>query len=202
MTAASDDRHADPLQDAEDVAPDPVVEGAQDAHDVLPEHGTLRGRNHRLGGRSARFPACRAHFRWISLPLRRGRRRSTPGRGLRGPDFTAAGLSPARSTHLDWTHLLYTRIEHRRPTPVSEVFGLDAVSLTWFGAAAVASMLVFYWLEPRSPWYSLWFGVGCAASSAYGWLAGTWPFGVVEGVWAIVAFVRCRQRLRAEGTGH
>jgi len=24
----------------------------------------------------------------------------------------------------------------------------------------------------------------------YGWLAGTWPFGVVEGVWALVAFRR------------
>lgn len=63
-------------------------------------------------------------------------------------------------------------------------------ALTAFGAAAVSAMLVFYWLEPRSPWFSLCFAVGCAASSAYGWLSGTWPFGVVEGVWAIVAVVR------------
>ena len=54
-------------------------------------------------------------------------------------------------------------------------------ALTAFGAAAVTAMLMFYWLEPRSPWFSLCFAVGCAASSAYGWLSGTWPFGVVEG---------------------
>lgn len=58
-------------------------------------------------------------------------------------------------------------------------------------------MLALYWLEPRSPGYSLGFGAACAASSVYGWLSGTWPFGVVEGVWAIVAVVRWRQRLAA-----
>lgn len=68
--------------------------------------------------------------------------------------------------------------------------------LTWFGATAVASMLVFYWLEPRSPWFSLCFGISCLASSLYGWLAGTWPFGVVEGVWAVVAGARWWQRMR------
>ena len=26
--------------------------------------------------------------------------------------------------------------------------------------------------------------------SAYGFLQGAWPFGLVEGVWAVVAFVR------------
>lgn len=71
------------------------------------------------------------------------------------------------------------------------------MALTWFGAAAVGSMLLFYWLEPRSPWFSLCFGLGCAASSSYGWLAGTWPFGVVEGVWALVAIARWWQRLHA-----
>ncbi len=30
------------------------------------------------------------------------------------------------------------------------------------------------------------FALACAASSLYGWLAGTWPFGVVEGGWALV----------------
>ena len=78
---------------------------------------------------------------------------------------------------------------------------MDAAGVTWFGAGAVASMLVFYWLEPRSPWYSFCFGLGCLASSTYGCLAGTWPFGVVEGIWAIIAFVRWRQRLRDGGRG-
>ncbi len=73
--------------------------------------------------------------------------------------------------------------------------------LTWFGAAAVTAMLVLYWLEPRSPRYSLGFAAACAASSLYGWLAGTWPFGVVEGVWAVLAVVRWRQRTRAGDAG-
>jgi hypothetical protein len=62
--------------------------------------------------------------------------------------------------------------------------------LTLFGAVAVAFMLLFYTLEERSPWWVLAFALACAASSVYGWLAGTWPFGVVEGVWALVAFRR------------
>lgn len=34
------------------------------------------------------------------------------------------------------------------------------------------------------------FALACAASSLYGWLAGTWPFSVVEGIWATVALRR------------
>jgi hypothetical protein len=34
------------------------------------------------------------------------------------------------------------------------------------------------------------FALACVASSYSGWLAGTWPFGVVEGVWAAVALRR------------
>jgi hypothetical protein len=36
------------------------------------------------------------------------------------------------------------------------------------------------------------FGCGCLLSSAYGFLAGTWPFGVVEVIWAAIAFDRYR----------
>ena len=72
--------------------------------------------------------------------------------------------------------------------------------LTLFGAVAVACMLLFYALEERSPWWVLAFALACAASSVYGWLAGTWPFGVVEGVWALVAFRRwLRYRARDQG---
>jgi hypothetical protein len=60
--------------------------------------------------------------------------------------------------------------------------------LTIFGAAVVTSMMLFYALESRSRWFTLAFGIACLGSSTYGWLAGTWPFGVVEAVWAIVAF--------------
>ena len=67
-------------------------------------------------------------------------------------------------------------------------------SLTLFGACAVAIMLLAYAFERRSPWWVLFFALACAASSLYGWLAGTWPFGVVEGIWALVAFRRWWQR--------
>jgi hypothetical protein len=31
----------------------------------------------------------------------------------------------------------------------------------------------------------------CVLASIYGFLQGAWPFGVVEGVWSLVAFRRC-----------
>ena len=63
-------------------------------------------------------------------------------------------------------------------------------TLTIFGAGAVTIMLIAYAFEQRSVWWILIFAVACAASSLYGWLAGTWPFGVVEGIWALVALRR------------
>lgn len=51
-------------------------------------------------------------------------------------------------------------------------------------------MLLAYTCERRSTWWILVFALACAASSAYGWLFGTWPFGVVEGVWSLVALRR------------
>jgi hypothetical protein len=62
--------------------------------------------------------------------------------------------------------------------------------LTLFGACAVTIMLLAYALEQRSAWWVLVFALASAASSLYGWLAGAWPFGVVEGVWALVALRR------------
>lgn len=64
------------------------------------------------------------------------------------------------------------------------------MTLTLFGAVAVTVMMVSYALERRSVGWILVFACACAASSAYGWLAGTWPFGVVESVWALVALRR------------
>lgn len=60
--------------------------------------------------------------------------------------------------------------------------------LTIFGACAVALMMLFYALEERAPYFTLAFALACVAASTYGWLSGTWPFGIVEAVWAIVAF--------------
>jgi hypothetical protein len=66
--------------------------------------------------------------------------------------------------------------------------------LTLFGALAVASMLVFYALEERAAVFVLCFAAACAASSAYGFLQGAWPFGVVELIWAAVALRRWNKR--------
>lgn len=60
--------------------------------------------------------------------------------------------------------------------------------LTAYGATVVALMMIFYALEDRCRCFTLAFAVSCLGSSAYGWLSGTWPFGVVEMVWAAVAF--------------
>jgi hypothetical protein len=62
--------------------------------------------------------------------------------------------------------------------------------LTLFGLFAVTSMLVAYGLESRSTWFILAFAVACALGSAYGFLQGAWPFGVVEAVWSLVAVRR------------
>jgi hypothetical protein len=65
--------------------------------------------------------------------------------------------------------------------------------LTVFGATAVTFMVVMYALERRHPRFILAFAWGCLLSSAYGFLAGTWPFGVAEAIWAAVALRRYRR---------
>jgi hypothetical protein len=64
--------------------------------------------------------------------------------------------------------------------------------LTAYGAAAVTFMMVMYALERRGPRYVLGFACGCVLSSVYGFLAGAWPFGVVELIWSGVALRRYR----------
>lgn len=65
--------------------------------------------------------------------------------------------------------------------------------LTLFGLFAVTAMLVSYALEARSRWYILAFAFACGFGSAYGFLQGAWPFGVVEAIWALVALRRWMQ---------
>jgi hypothetical protein len=72
-------------------------------------------------------------------------------------------------------------------------------ALTLFGLFAVTAMLVFYAMEDRSSWCILGFAAACALGSAYGFLQGAWPFGVVEAIWAGVAFRRWRERAAASG---
>jgi hypothetical protein len=69
--------------------------------------------------------------------------------------------------------------------------GMDL--LTTFGLFAVSAGLVCYALESRSDWWTLGFAAACVLGSLYGFLQGAWPFGLVEAVWAAVAFHRWRK---------
>ena len=60
--------------------------------------------------------------------------------------------------------------------------------LTICGASVVTLMMIFYALEQNSSWFTLAFGMSCIGSAIYGYLAGTWPFGIVESIWSLVAF--------------
>jgi hypothetical protein len=62
--------------------------------------------------------------------------------------------------------------------------------LTTFGLFAVTAMLVFYAFEKRSHWFILAFAGSCVLASAYGFLQGAWPFGLVEAIWSGVAVRR------------
>ena len=70
--------------------------------------------------------------------------------------------------------------------------------LTLYGACAVTFMMVMYALEERGPRFVAAFALGCLWSSSYGFLAGTWPFGVVELIWSVIA-VRRYVALRRDG---
>jgi hypothetical protein len=70
--------------------------------------------------------------------------------------------------------------------------------LTVYGVIALSFMMAMYALERRGPLFVAAFALGCALSSVYGFLAGTWPFGVVEAVWVIVALRRYTGSPRGE----
>ena len=67
--------------------------------------------------------------------------------------------------------------------------------LTIYGVVAVGSMLLFYALEDRAPAFILAFAAACVASAVYGFMAGAWPFGVVEVIWSGVAMRRWMLRV-------
>ncbi len=62
--------------------------------------------------------------------------------------------------------------------------------LSLFGLFAVSAMLVCYALEHRHRAFILAFAGACLLGSAYGFLQGAWPFGLVEGVWSLIALRR------------
>jgi hypothetical protein len=74
-------------------------------------------------------------------------------------------------------------------SPVTESIPL---AVTIYGVSAITFMMTMYALERRGNIYVLLFAVGCVLSSAYGFLSGAWPFGVVELVWSAIAYRRYR----------
>jgi CHASE2 domain-containing sensor protein len=76
----------------------------------------------------------------------------------------------------------------------------DRSVLNIFGAVVVTVMMLCYAWEARSPVYTLGFAIACLGSASYGFLAGTWPFGVVETVWAVIAFRKWMGRRQSATT--
>ena len=64
------------------------------------------------------------------------------------------------------------------------------MAVTIYGVCALTFMMTMYALEGRGRRFVLAFAAGCVLSSAYGFLSGAWPFGVVELVWAVIALRR------------
>jgi hypothetical protein len=64
------------------------------------------------------------------------------------------------------------------------------MSITLYGVVAVSFMMVMYALESKGRQFVLGFAFGCVLSSIYGFLSGAWPFGVVEGLWTLIALRR------------
>jgi hypothetical protein len=67
---------------------------------------------------------------------------------------------------------------------------VSSVAVTIYGVCALSFMMAMYALEKRGRRFILLFALGCLLSSAYGFLSGAWPFGVVEVVWSGIAFRR------------
>jgi len=64
--------------------------------------------------------------------------------------------------------------------------------VTIYGVGAPSFMMLMNAFERRDALFILAFAFGCALASAYGFLSGAWPFGVVEIIWCGVALRRFR----------
>jgi hypothetical protein len=67
---------------------------------------------------------------------------------------------------------------------------MATITVTIYGVCAVSFMMAMYALERRGRQFILAFALGCLLSSAYGFLSGAWPFGVVEFIWSGIAVRR------------
>ena len=69
---------------------------------------------------------------------------------------------------------------------------MPTAAVTIYGVCALSFMMAMYALEQRHRGFLVAFAAGCLLSSAYGFLAGAWPFGVVEIIWSGIALRRYR----------
>lgn len=72
------------------------------------------------------------------------------------------------------------------------------MTITIYGVCALVFMISMYALEGRGAIYTLAFAFGCVLSSVYGFLAGAWPFGVIELVWCVIAVRRWHAMVRVD----
>jgi hypothetical protein len=87
--------------------------------------------------------------------------------------------------------------EHRKSWPVEDGASpvrlndeMTSVGITIYGVCALSFMMAMYALEKKGRQFIFLFALGCLLSSAYGFLSGAWPFGVVELIWSGVALRR------------
>jgi hypothetical protein len=79
---------------------------------------------------------------------------------------------------------------------------MSTLAVTIYGVCALSFMMAMYALERRRRRFILCFAVGCLLSSAYGFLSGAWPFGVVEFIWSGIALRRWRKAGSREADAH
>ena len=65
-----------------------------------------------------------------------------------------------------------------------EIFSL----LNIYGISILTIMMILYSMERKSIIFTLLFGFSCVGTSLYGFMAGTWPFGIIEAIWSLIAF--------------
>lgn len=73
---------------------------------------------------------------------------------------------------------------------------MNAVAL--LGLFTVVAMLVTHTLERCSHWMILGFAGACIFASAYAFLQGAWPFGIVEGLWGALELGRWRRSVQVK----
>ena len=102
-------------------------------------------------------------------------------------------MRPLAANYAAWCSIIEGQI-YTLPDEITDACetqeGDCVTPLNLFGLFAVTAMLVCYALEKRNRWFILGFAGACALGSAYGFLQGAWPFGLIEIIWSVVALRR------------